>query len=184
MFDLTRITHYTDAKPEDVRIGDRVSIDLKDGRKFTATAYNVTEDKAFFIFDELVERRAINRNGSTKGGFEESDLCKWLNSEFKDLLPEWVNSICTDEGIFVLSLQEMFGLNEDFDECEGQLEFFKDPKNRVCNVQREEDTEWYWLRDVVSSSSFANVYRNGGCTYLNASFANIGVRPAFGISRS
>lgn len=36
----------------------------------------------------------------------------------------------------------------------------------------------YWLRDVISSAHFANVYSRGNALYANASGAN-GVRPAF-----
>lgn len=38
--------------------------------------------------------------------------------------------------------------------------------------------QWFWLRDVVSSSDFADVYGGGSCTYYGAS-ASGGVRPAF-----
>lgn len=37
---------------------------------------------------------------------------------------------------------------------------------------------WYWLRDVVSASLFADVDRNGNAGYGSASSAG-GVRPAF-----
>ena len=39
---------------------------------------------------------------------------------------------------------------------------------------------WFWLRDVVSSTCFANVSNNGSANYYNASREN-GVRPAFPI---
>lgn len=39
----------------------------------------------------------------------------------------------------------------------------------------------WWLRDVVSASSFADMYGGGNCGYSNASHSEIGVRPAFGI---
>ena len=38
----------------------------------------------------------------------------------------------------------------------------------------------FWLRDVVSSANFANVYSHGGATCSNASYS-IGVRPVFAI---
>ena len=38
----------------------------------------------------------------------------------------------------------------------------------------------YWLRDVVSAASFANVYYGGNANYANASHS-LGVRPAFSI---
>lgn len=40
--------------------------------------------------------------------------------------------------------------------------------------------QWYWLRDVVSASYFANVYSYGDADYSYASGAS-GVRPAFSI---
>lgn len=39
---------------------------------------------------------------------------------------------------------------------------------------------WYWLRDVVSSASFAHVYGDGGTGYGSASHSG-GVRPVFGL---
>lgn len=39
---------------------------------------------------------------------------------------------------------------------------------------------WFWLRDVVSASNFANVYDSGIAAYYGASTAT-GVRPAFSI---
>ena len=40
------------------------------------------------------------------------------------------------------------------------------------------DRYWYWLRDVVSSSNFANVFNHGVATTSSASYSG-GVRPAF-----
>lgn len=37
---------------------------------------------------------------------------------------------------------------------------------------------WFWLRDVVSSTSFASVYGNGSA-YSNGADSNVGVRPYF-----
>lgn len=42
------------------------------------------------------------------------------------------------------------------------------------------NSNWYWLRDVVSATHFARVHGNGYANYLNASSA-AGVRPAFSI---
>jgi len=40
--------------------------------------------------------------------------------------------------------------------------------------------QWYWLRDVVSAATFADVGTDGHATYIGASLAT-GVRPAFSI---
>ena len=40
------------------------------------------------------------------------------------------------------------------------------------------NSQWYWLRDVISSATFAVVYRDGGAAYAYASNVD-GVRPYF-----
>ena len=57
----------------------------------------------------------------------------------------------------------------------GQLPLFALAPQYICN------RALWWLRDPVSSASFAFVGYGGGCTCDNASSAWVGVRPAFGI---
>ena len=47
----------------------------------------------------------------------------------------------------------------------------------------QSNRQWFWLRDVVSASYFANVHDNGSAGYRAASHAD-GVRPAFSIYQS
>lgn len=56
-----------------------------------------------------------------------------------------------------------------------QLPLFQHEPSRICNRAT------WWLRDVVSASSFAIVGINGNADYNSASYSN-GVRPAFAIS--
>lgn len=56
-----------------------------------------------------------------------------------------------------------------------QLPLFQHEPSRICNR-----APW-WLRDVISASYFANVYRTGNAYYNYASTSS-GVRPAFCIS--
>lgn len=56
-----------------------------------------------------------------------------------------------------------------------QLPLFQHEPSRICNRNN------WWLRDVITASSFANVYGNGNADYSNAS-NSYGVRPAFCIS--
>lgn len=56
-----------------------------------------------------------------------------------------------------------------------QLPLFALEPSRICN------RAWYWLRDVVTASHFALVYRGGDAAYRAAS-SSPGVRPAFCIS--
>ena len=57
-----------------------------------------------------------------------------------------------------------------------QLPLFRLDHSRIINR-----ADW-WLRDVVSSASFARVTSAGGANYANAS-TSLGVRPAFGICK-
>ena len=56
-----------------------------------------------------------------------------------------------------------------------QLPLFQHEPSRICNRNN------WWLRDVITASSFASVHGNGSANYYNASYSN-GVRPAFCIS--
>lgn len=56
-----------------------------------------------------------------------------------------------------------------------QLPLFQHEPSRICNRNN------WWLRDVITASHFANVYRNGSADCSDASHTN-GVRPAFCIS--
>lgn len=56
-----------------------------------------------------------------------------------------------------------------------QLPLFQHEPSRICNRNN------WWLRDVITASSFASVDYSGNAAYYNASFS-LGVRPAFCIS--
>lgn len=56
-----------------------------------------------------------------------------------------------------------------------QLPLFQHEPSRICNRAT------WWLRDVITASTFANVSDDGCASYYNAS-NSIGVRPAFCIS--
>ena len=57
-----------------------------------------------------------------------------------------------------------------------QYPLFKFRPDLIMDNKRQ----WYWLRDVVAGSFFADVSGNGGCTYNDANTSG-GVRPAFNI---
>lgn len=54
----------------------------------------------------------------------------------------------------------------------GQLPLFALEPSRICNRAA------WWLRDVITAASFADVGPDGGATYSHASYSR-GVRPAF-----
>ena len=59
-----------------------------------------------------------------------------------------------------------------------QLSLFRLDKSKIVAFNDAGDRNWYWLRDVVSSSYFAFVCYGGFASYYSASSV-LGVRPAF-----
>ena len=179
---------------EHFEVGDQISIELEGYGEFTATAHKVYADNAaLFIFDHCVTERPMNKNGSNKGGFYESDLCRWMNEELIKAFPEKyrANMAAFDmDGKIMLRLptrSEMFGRDDcskyyeyESDGNGEQLELMKDRKNRIC-MSPDDEYCWYWLmnaRSVVSSTAFAYV-STSGLAYYHAASASLGVRPAF-----
>lgn len=164
---------------EHFEIGDQIKIKLKGAGKFTATCHKITNDGALFVFDNCVARKQMNDTDTTEGGFDESDLCAWLNTEFIDRFPnKYIKRIVRPEGcehlLWLLSEEQVFGSNLPFDD---QLELMRDPKHRVCSYPDGSRAAW-WLRDVAASTNFASVSAGGNASYNSASYSS-GVRPAF-----
>ncbi len=166
-----------------IKIGDELEIRMDDGTAFWATAISKQDGKMLFIFNECVSRQPVNVKGGTDGGYLESDIRGWLNEYFCKHLPEELQMMLTPnkdgDDLWLLSLKEVCGCDEHWDDCEGQLDYFKSEKNRVAEYEGE--TYPWWLRDVVSGAHFADVGNNGDASYYTASNTNIGVRPAFAI---
>ena len=164
-------------------LGDQIIIKLKDGRKFSATCHRKEGNRALFVFDQIVGRMPMNENGSAKGGYLESDIRRWLHSDFYDLLPNKIKkSIVRDNGEYVrlLYTYEVFGDDYPWEHDEipdDQLLLMQKRRARIA-LDLDDDMASWWLRDVVYSAYFAFVYTSGGA---NASYASTsrGVRPAF-----
>ena len=170
------------AEPTEIINGDKIRIKLSDGRKYTATAIDKNDERILFVFDECVARRSMNEEGGTEGGYLESDLRKYLTEEFYELLPKKIRArLLSDENgdkLYLLSLKEVCGCDDNFDDCDGQLEYFKIRKNRIADFENGYSS--WWLRAVVSSAAFALVHYGGNAYSYSASTA-FGVRPAFAI---
>ena len=168
----------------DLREGDRIKVKLPNETHW-ATAYKKKGSVIFFIFDDcLDELRPMNKEDTTEGGYEASELRKYL-IELSEQIPEKLKKKMVPDAngdyLYLLTLREVCGCNEKWEETSGQLDFFKDRRNRVATCKEDEYAYW-WLRDVVSSTHFAYVIHHGHCDHNNASNALIGVRPAFAIS--
>ena len=164
-----------------VCVGDQISVG-----DFTATCQEVYEDSALFLFDEYVTAKAMNKKNTNEGGYEASDLRKYLQSdEALDIFPEGLKPrlLPFENGdlLRIPTREEILGEEdaEYFEDIPGkQWELMKQRKNRVAYFKNE--WEWGWLqnRKNNSASRFALVSSGGFCNSRSASGA-FGVRPAF-----
>ena len=167
---------------KDVEVGDNTIIKLDGLGEFTATVHKVTDDKVMLIFDDYVVKRPMNESSTNNGGFEASNLNKWLYTEFVKALPYSIRVRLTD--VTIPTVGEMFGWDDEWDrnhfeaDNNKQLPLMKQRRNRVAYY--DNGCEFGWLRNATkkefSSAHFAIVSHSG---YASGSYASnsIGVRP-------
>jgi len=170
-------------------IGDQFTVKLKGFGKFTATVQKVNNDgSALCFFDDLVATMPMNRNGENVGGFYQSDLCEWMNTELIRAFPTKILKKIIPESGHMLRIPtrgEAFGKDEYSDDYEEEeikrLPLMKKRRNRICTTL-DDEYSWYWLfnRDVANATTFALVADAGLANAAGAS-NSIGVRPAFTI---
>ena len=170
--------------PDDISVGDQLKIPLGNLGTFTATIQVIIGDKVLFLFDDYVAKRPMNKNGRNEGGYDGSDLKKWIDTELYNMFPAVLKQRMT--GLSIPTLGEICGWDDEWDrnhiEADGdeQLPLMKQRRNRVAYYQN--DCEWGWLRNATkrkfSSAAFALVYDYGGANYHYAS-NSYGVRPEF-----
>lgn len=167
---------------KDAEVEDKTTIKLDGLGEFAATVHKVTDDKVMLIFDDYVAKRPMNESGTNKGGFEDSDLNKWLHTEFVKALPYSIRARLTD--VTIPTVGEMFGWDDEWDrnhfeaDNDKQLPLMKQKRNRVAYYNNE--CECGWLRNATkkefSSALFAFVDYGGNTNCGNAS-RSYGVRP-------
>lgn len=168
---------------KDAELGDKTFMELDGLGVFTATVHKVTGNKVMLIFDDYVTRRPMNKSRTNNGGFEASDLNRWLHTEFIKALPYSIRTILTD--VTIPTVGEMFGWDDKWNrdhfvaDNDKQLPLMKQRRNRVAYYNNE--CECGWLRNATkkkfSSTRFANVGYGGGdrAYYFVSGYA--GVRP-------
>ena len=134
------------------------------------------------IFDDYVVKRPMNESSTNNGGFEVSNLNKWLYTEFVKALPYSIRVRLTD--VTIPTVGEMFGWDDEWDrnhfeaDNDKQLPLMKQRRNRVAYYDNE--CEFGWLRNATkkefSSACFAIVSNNGTAFCSGASNSG-GVRP-------
>ena len=165
-----------------LRIGDQIKVKFS-GEKHKATAIRREDDGMLFLLDDCLDRAMpMNENGGTEGGYDASDLRRYLAKKASEIPMKLQNRmVAFENGDYLrpLTLEEACGVDADFNDTGGQIEWMKDRRHRVTTRKDNEYASW-WLRGVVSATYFAYVAAYGYAGYNNASNSR-GVRPAFKI---
>ena len=174
--------------PADIKVGDKLMVPLGKLGNFTATVQKVMNDKVLFIFDDYVAKRPMNEDGGNAGGYSQSDLKKWIDTELYNMFPAVLKQRMT--GLSIPTLGEICGWGDEWDrnrvEADGdeQLPLMKQRRNRVAYYKN--DCEWGWLRNATkkkfSSAGFIFVNIYGNVDYYGASTPR-GVRPEFWLEK-
>ena len=173
---------------KEIVVGDQILVSLAELGDFTATAHKITDKGVLFIFDDYVTSRPMNNKNTNKGGYEKSDLKKWIDCVLLEAFPEELKNRIAD--LSIPTVGELFGHddewnNEHFEpDTDEQLLLMKERRNRVAYLNNE--WEWGWLRNATkeefSAASFARVNGGGDPVYGRAS-DTFGGRPEFWLVR-
>ena len=179
-----RVLRKQEIDTANIQVGDQMIIPLAELGEFTATAHKVTDEGVMFIFDDYVTRRPMNNRNTNKGGFEKSDLKKWMDTVLYMAFPEELRDKIY--GLTLPTVGQIVGHEDEWDnknlepDTNEQLPLMKKCKNRIACF--EDQLAWGWLRNATkeefSSAGFADVGGNGRTGYGVAS-SSFGVRPEF-----
>lgn len=170
------------------KVGDKITVDLKELGKFKATAHEVTDNNVLFIFDNYIAERPMNKKPTNEGGYEKSDLKKWIDSYLYNSFPLELKTRMLE--LTIPTVGQVVGWENEWDKehfeanDDEQLPLMKLIKNRVAYFNNK--CKWGWLRKATkkeySSAHFALVATGGGASCGYASYYN-GVRPYFRLKK-
>lgn len=184
---------------EVLKSGDNIPVTLKNGEKVSFDVGKDESGKIYFIMHNcLKETKPMNKDWTNKGGWEESDMRRYLNEEAIELLPDELRGIIkptkivqvwdgkrreTEDKLFLLSRTQVFGKHENYEAIEpsdSQIDIFEDTRERVKECEEVEDEYCWWLRSPCSGTSyyFCFVAAGGTVTNLGADYSSR-VAPAF-----
>lgn len=195
------ILRKNEIETDNLKIGDQIIIQLNDFGDFTATAQQITKDGAVFMFDEYITSRPMNLTSTNEGGFEKSDLRKWMNDELLPLFPKSMQEKIVN--LTIPTYGQMFGHNNLYSglvepDDTDRFPLMTKRINRVTDFNNDNWSNFLkrfepgWLQNRIlpelpgliqppsskGKSHFAVVTNTGEASSLDATDA-AGVRPVF-----
>lgn len=169
------------------KVGDQIHV----GKYYTATCQKVGKNGAIFMFDQYLDKtRMMNLKQTNEGGYEDSDLRRYLkefatDSMFDEIREMMVPFKKTGDLLRIPTAEEMFGPQEAHERFEAlsvkkQWPLMKDRYNRLAFVGEDQYKEYGWLQNkcIDSVLYFACINFYGCRDYCNY-YAPIGVRVVF-----
>lgn len=178
-----KVLRNREVEVKNIRIGDQIIIPLAEFGEFTATAQKITDKGTLFLFDDCVARQPMNKKCTNKGGFEKTDLRKWIGDVLLPAFPDNLRSRI--KNLTIPTYGQIFGHDDWYNDIiepdnDEQFPLMTKRKNRIADF--ENDYEWYWLQNAtkkeLSAAHFAYVAGYGNVFSGTASYAS-GVRPVF-----
>lgn len=126
-------------------VGDEITEQLNNGNTVTFKALDIKDGLITIgMWDTLYEDYCMNDRMTNEGGWEASELRRWLNDEFYLLLPEALQAIIKPRNstnkLWLLSEREVCGYSKHgADDGTKQMKYFENPANR-------ESEAWWWTR--------------------------------------
>lgn len=179
--------------------GDNIPVTLKNGDEVSFDIGKDESGKIYFVMHNcLKESKPMNNKYTNKGGWEESDMRRYLNEEVIKLLPDELQEIIkptkivqvwdgkrreTEDKLFLLSRTQVFGKDKYYKAIEPNdslIDIFKSPRGRVKESEECRTPVNWWLRSpyLGNSSVFCIVNSCGmACSYF--AYNSYGVAPAF-----
>lgn len=165
-----------------LKYGDKVGIELKGLGTFNATVVEAAPCRVRIMFDDYVAKRPMNEIDTNEGGFEASDLKKWLNTELFEAFPqefkERMNEI-TIPSIGDLTgwhdIKDTTGIETDDDII---IPLMYSIRNRLAFYKNYFACGWLRNAITVMSTSFASIDPDASILEGHAS-CKYGVRPEF-----
>ena len=184
---------------EVLKSGDNIPVTLKNGEEVSFDVGKDESGKIYFVMHNcLKEKKPMNSDWTNKGGWEKSDMRRYLNEEVIELLPDELREIIkptkivqvwdgkrreTEDKLFLLSRTQVFGKHENYEAIEpndSQIDIFGNQRDCVKELGDEGTLCFWWLRSPYSSNSynFCFVYTDGTVDHYGAGYS-FGVAPAF-----
>ena len=176
-----KVLRKMETEANTLQVGDVIV--LNNG--YTATCQQITEAGALMLVDQYVAEMAMNDENSNRGGWQSSDLRKFLLDNIDSFIPEelfpMLGSFENGDNVRIPMLGEMVDKVPDWAEYQDaeQWPLMKDRRNRIA-FHKDGRWDWCWCmdRDTDSATAFCTVDDSGTADDAGASTSG-GVRPAF-----